>query len=39
MDTCNQKRLSTGKCIKPKGHVQDGDKRHSDGKYDWGKWW
>lgn len=33
---CNNKRLSTGKCIKAKGHVGAGDPRHTDGKYSWG---
>lgn len=36
---CGRKKLSTGPCIKPKGHVSAGDKRHTDGKYSWGKWW
>ena len=36
---CGASRLSTGKCIKAKGHVGAGDKRHFDGKYTWGKWW
>jgi len=36
---CGIKRLSTGKCIKPKGHVGQGDKRHTDGHLTWGPWW
>jgi hypothetical protein len=35
---CGNKR-GTSKCIKAKGHVGLGDKRHTDGKYEWGKWW
>lgn len=33
---CGRKRLSTGPCIKQKGHVGNGDPRHTDGKYSWG---